>query len=89
MIADYREADLEPRVRALMDFAVLVTTEPTGVSDATIVELRAHGWDDAQILTATEIIGFFNYYARLADTLAIDPEDFMSRDPEVWPDSPR
>ena len=72
-------------MRALMDYAVQVTREPTTVSGETLDRLRELGWDDAEILTATEIIGFFNYYARLADALGIDPEDFMTRDPEVWP----
>ena len=85
MIRDYRTARLEPGVRALLDYAVLVTREPRAVTDATIGALRGHGWNDAEILTATEIIGFFNYYARLADALAIEPEDFMVRDPAVWP----
>lgn len=86
MIRDYRDADLDDPTRALMDYAVLVTRSPGEVTDGTIEGLRAHGWDDAEILTATEIIGFFNYYARLADALAIEPEDFMVRDPAVWPE---
>ena len=69
-----------------MDYAVLVTRDAGAVTDATIDELRDHGWDDADILTATEIVGFFNYYARMADALGIDPEGDMVRDPEVWPD---
>lgn len=85
MIRDYRTAELDPPTRALMDYAVLVTRTPGGVTDATIEGLRAHGWDDAEILTATEIIGFFNYYARMADALGVEPEDFMARDPDVWP----
>ena len=87
VIRDYRQADLDSRTRALMDYAVLVTRHPTDVTDETIQSLREHGWDDAAILTATEIIGFFNYYARMADALDIDPEDFMVRDPEVWPEA--
>lgn len=85
VIRDYRTADLDPATRALMDYAVLVTRTPGRVTDATIDDLRDHGWDDAEILTATEIIGFFNYYARMADALGVDPEDFMVRDPEAWP----
>lgn len=85
MIRDYRTAGLDSPTRALMDYAVLVTRTPEEVTDDTIDGLRAHGWDDAEILTATEIIGFFNYYARMADALGVDPEDFMVRDPAVWP----
>lgn len=85
MIDDYRTAELDPPTRALMDYAALLTRTPGEVTDGTIEELREHGWDDAEILTATEIIGFFNYYARMAEALGVEPEDFMTRDPGVWP----
>lgn len=64
-----------------------MTRDARAITDRTIESLRARGWDDAEILTATEIIGFFNYYARMADALGIEPEDFMSIDAEVWPDA--
>lgn len=82
---DYREAPLESKTRALMDFAVRVTREPSTVTRNTIDGLRERGWTDEEILTATEVIGFFNYYARMADALGVEPEDFMERDPTVWP----
>lgn len=74
---DYRQAALDPKTRALLDFAVQVTGEPLSVTAETINALRVVGWTDEEILTATHIIGFFNYYARLADALGIEPEDFM------------
>ncbi len=82
---DYRNAALDPKTRALMDFAVQVTREPGTVTRRAIDDLRGHGWTDEEILTATEVIGFFNYYARMADALGVEPEDFMERDPTVWP----
>ncbi|MGH9779497.1 MAG: hypothetical protein ACRD5I_13905 [Candidatus Acidiferrales bacterium] len=60
-----------------MDYAVQVTREPFSVNQLAIEALHGHGWSDEEILTATHIIGFFNYYARLADALGVDPEDFM------------
>ena len=48
--------------------------------------LREVGWTDAQILTATKVVGFFNYYVRLVEALGVEPEPEMERDPEVWPD---
>ncbi len=39
--------------------------------------LRHHGFSDEDILDAVQIIGFFNYYTRLADALGIDPEPDM------------
>ena len=71
---DYRQAALEPRLRLLLDVAVQVTTEVHSVDAARIADLRAAGWTDAAILEAVEIIGFFNYYNRMADALGVEPE---------------
>jgi uncharacterized protein YciW len=64
-----------------MDFATRVTREPHGVTRGSIDHLREVGWSDEQILTATHIIGFFNYYTRLVDALGVEPEDFMPSNP--------
>jgi uncharacterized peroxidase-related enzyme len=74
---DYREADLDPKTRALMDFAVQVTREQHSVTQQTVDGLRTHGWTDEEILTATHIIGYFNYYTRMADALGVEPEVTM------------
>jgi uncharacterized peroxidase-related enzyme len=71
---DYRQAELDPAVRALLDFAVQVTSDPHAGGEKAIGTLRAAGWSDAVILEAVEIIGFFNYYNRLVDALGVDPE---------------
>ena len=41
--------------------------------------LRAHGWDDAAIHDAIQVIAYFNYINRVAEGVGIGPE------PE-WPD---
>ncbi len=82
---DYRGAPLDPKTMALLDYAVQVTRAPETLTPESIDELRDQGWSDEEILTATEIIGFFNYYARMAEALGVDPEDFMERDPTIWP----
>jgi uncharacterized protein YciW len=51
------------------------------VTRETIDGLREHGWTDSEILTATQITGFFNYYTRMVDALGVEPEDFMVPDP--------
>lgn len=82
---DYRTAGLDAPTRALLDFAVRLTRDPAA-RESEIGELRELGWTDAQILTAVEVVGFFNYYVRLAEGLGVDPEEEMERDPEVWPE---
>jgi uncharacterized protein YciW len=67
-----------------MDFALEVTQRPQKLSRSNVESLRAAGWSDEEILTATHIIGFFNYYARLADALGVEPEDFMEKYRAEW-----
>ncbi len=53
---------------------MVVTQDPHQVTPATLDELRAVGCSDVDILDAVQVIGFFNYYTRLADALGIEPE---------------
>ncbi len=76
---DYREAELEPRVRALCDFAVLLTREPASMSQTEIEKLREHGWGDAGIHDAIQVISFFNYINRVAESVGIGPEPEWGR----------
>jgi len=76
-MADYTKAWLDPKSRALLDFAVQVTRKPSAIAQETIDKLRGVGWSDEDLLQAVHIIGFFNYFARLADALGVDAEDFM------------
>jgi uncharacterized peroxidase-related enzyme len=61
-------------VRALCDFAVLITREPAGVSQSDIDRLREHGWSDGGIHDAIQVVSFFNYINRVADAVGIDDE---------------
>ncbi len=63
-----------------------LTKSATSTDRDDIEELREVGWTDAQILTATQVVGFFNHYVRIVEGLGVDPEPEMVRDPEIWPD---
>jgi len=52
----------------------MVTRDATNVTPQHLDALRAEGFSDEGILDAVEIIGFFNYYARMADALGVEPE---------------
>jgi uncharacterized peroxidase-related enzyme len=77
---DYRQAALEPHVRLLMDYAVLVTERMHAAGQCEIAALREAGWSDEAILEAVEIIGFFNYYNRMVDALGVEPEPDWDED---------
>jgi uncharacterized peroxidase-related enzyme len=71
---DYRHAGLEPKVRALFEYAVKLTREPAALGAADVQTLRDHGWDDQAIHDAIQVIAYFNYINRVADGVGIDPE---------------
>jgi alkylhydroperoxidase family enzyme len=48
-----------------------LTREPAADPRARLATLRAAGFDDAEILRATEIVGYFNFVNRLADGLGV------------------
>ena len=52
----------------------MVTRDATKVTSQNLDGLRAEGFGDEDILDAVEIIGFFNYYARMADALGVELE---------------
>ncbi len=74
---DYRQAPIDAKTRALLDFAVQVTRDIHQVTRQTIDALRAVGWSDVQIHDAAQVVALFNYFTRLADALGVEPEDFM------------
>ena len=71
---DYRQAPLEPRTLALLDFAVLVAKNAHAVTEEKIEALRDAGLSDEDILNTVQIAGFFSYYNRMVEALGVEPE---------------
>jgi uncharacterized peroxidase-related enzyme len=71
---DYRQAALEPGIRALCDFAVKLTRDPSSMARADADALRSVGWNDVQIHDAIQVIAYFNYVNRVAEAVGIGPE---------------
>ena len=55
----------------MCDYAVKLTLAPSSLSAADADGLRAHGWDDAAIHDAIQVIAYFNYINRVADALGV------------------
>ena len=70
---NYRAASLEPRVRAMLDFAVLVTNASRTVTEADRQALRDHGLSERDIFDLASVAAFFNMSNRLASALAMAP----------------
>ena len=68
---DYREADLTPQDRAMLDFAAKLTKEAYKTTPEDLDRLRAAGFDDRAILHISMIAAWFNYVNRVADVLGV------------------
>lgn len=78
---DYRQVDLGPATRALLDFAVKLTMQPREMHRSDVAALREAGFGDEDILDATQTVGYFNYINRVMDALGIAPEPDMRYKP--------
>lgn len=66
MVMNYRVANLDPRQRAMADFAWKLTTEPWSVDEPDRQALRDAGLTDSEIFDLADVIGFFNMSNRFA-----------------------
>ena len=85
---DYRNADLDPQTRAMLDFATRLTENPTAMKETDVQTLRAHGLRDEQILSVVLITCTYNFMARLADGLEVEVPDERQEYVESWLSGP-
>ena len=71
---DYRAADLSPRERAILDYAVKLTLRPSEMQRSDIERLRGAGLSDGEILDVCQVTSYYNYVNRLADGLGVELE---------------
>lgn len=73
MVMNYRAARLDPRQRAMLDFAVKLTAEPWAVEEADRARLREAGFSDRDIWDIAAVTGFFNMSNRVAAATDMRP----------------
>jgi len=73
MAMNYRAARLEPRHRAMLDFAVLVTEMPWTVEEKDREALRTVGFSDRDIWDVAAVASFFNMSNRMASAVDMRP----------------
>jgi uncharacterized peroxidase-related enzyme len=64
--SNYRSADVSPRQRLMLDFAVQLAVEPQTVEDEDLAGLRAAGFDDEAIWDIGAITALFALSNRMA-----------------------
>ena len=72
---NHRKADIMPRQKAMLDFALKVTRASHEIGDADFETLRAHGFDDEDIWDIAGISAFFGLSNRMANVISLRPND--------------
>ena len=83
---NYRKADITPRQRAMLDFAMKVCLHSAEIEEADFATLHHHGFDDEDIWDIAAITAFFGLSNRMASfsSMMPNPEFYlMGRVPKV------
>ena len=73
MVMNCRTAELEPRQRAMLDFAVKLTEKPHEIVEADRELLREHGFSNKAIWDIGAVAAFFNLSNRMASAVDMQP----------------
>lgn len=72
---NHRKADIPPRQRAMLDFALKVCEASHAVDDADFAALHPHGFSDEDIWDIAAITAFFGLSNRMANVTGMRPND--------------
>jgi uncharacterized peroxidase-related enzyme len=75
LAVNHRKADITPRQRAMLDFAMKVCTASHTVEEADFQALREHGLDAEDAWDIAAITAFFGLSNRMANVTAMRPND--------------
>ena len=75
LATNYRKADITPRQRAMLDFAMKVCSHAGTIDEADFEALHAHGFYDEDIWDIGAITAFFGLSNRLANLSGMRPND--------------
>jgi uncharacterized peroxidase-related enzyme len=72
---NYNKAEITPRQKAMLDFAMKVATESHSVTEADFSILREAGFSDEDIWDIGAVAAFFALSNRMANMIAMRPND--------------
>lgn len=72
---NYRKADISPRQKAMLDFAIKVAGHSYEIADDDFETLRGHGFSDEDIWDIAGIAALFALSNRMANFAGIRPND--------------
>lgn len=73
LATNHRKAEVTPRQRAMLDFALKVALASQTIEDADLAALRTHGFSDADIWDIGAIAAFYALSNRLANVADLRP----------------
>lgn len=73
MVMNYRAADLPPRHRTMLDFAIKVTEASHKIEESDRQALRDAGFSNEDIFDIANVAGFFNMSNRVANAVDMQP----------------
>jgi len=73
--ANYRKADITPRQKAMLVFALKVSLHSSELVDDDYAAVRAHGFSDEDIWDIGAIAAFFAMSNRIANLISMRPND--------------
>ncbi|MFA7282325.1 MAG: peroxidase-related enzyme [Sterolibacterium sp.] len=82
---NYRKADITPRQRAMLDFALKVSQQSYAIGDEDYATLRTHGFTDEDIWDIGGVSAFFGLSNRMANMINMRANDefyLMGRQPK-------
>jgi len=83
---NYRKADITPRQKAMLDFAMKVSREAQAIGDADFAALREHGFTEEDAWDIGAVAAFFALSNRMANLVSMRPNDefyAMGREPKA------
>ena len=86
LATNYLKADITPRQKAMLDFAMKVCTASYAVGDDDFAQLRAHGFSDEDAWDIAGITALFGLSNRMANVTSMRPNDefyLMGRVPKA------
>ncbi|MDB5549228.1 MAG: alkylhydroperoxidase [Tardiphaga sp.] len=72
---NYRKADITPRQKAMLDFAMQVSIDAASVGEDDFDEVASHGFSNDDIWDITAIAAFFALSNRMANVTSMKPND--------------
>lgn len=75
LATNYRSADITPRQKAMLDFAVKVSLRAHEVGDSDVAGLREHGFSLEDVWDIGAIAAFFSLSNRMASLTSMRPND--------------